>query len=294
MRISNNWVNYELLDASSGDRLERWGDIILIRPDPQIIWKSKKTNKYWSDYHARYIRSKSGGGHWEIRKKFKESWVIHYKNLKFLIKPTGFKHTGLFPEQAVNWDFITEEIEKSNREIKLLNLFAYTGGASLAAAKAGAQVCHVDSSRGMVSWARENAVLSDLDSRPIRWIIDDCNKFITREYKRNNKYDAIVLDPPSYGRGPNGEIWKLEDNIYDLLNICVNILSEKPLFFILNSYSTGLSSGVMECLLKTVLINKFGESIKDKINSISDEICLTIKSNNFYLPSGSTTIIKFK
>ncbi|MBP0979173.1 MAG: class I SAM-dependent methyltransferase [Oscillospiraceae bacterium] len=293
MRISNDWLDYELLDASWGERLERWGDVILIRPDPQIIWKSQKNNKYWEDYSARYIRSRSGGGSWEIKKKFKESWVINYKNLKFLIRPTGFKHTGLFPEQAVNWDFIIDEIKKSGREIKLLNLFAYTGGASLAAAEAGASVCHVDSSKGIVSWARENAVLSKLDSRPVRWIVDDCNKFIAREYKRNNRYDAIVLDPPSYGRGPGGEIWKLEENIYDLLSTCVNILSDQPLFFILNSYSTGLSSGVMECLLKTVLINRFGESVKNKIIAISDEIGLNIKNNNLYLPSGNTTIIKF-
>ena len=293
MRISNNWSDYELLDTSSGERLERWGNIILIRPDPQIIWNTPKVNKYWNDYHARYIRSKSGGGKWIIKKQFKEKWSVNYKDLKFIIKPTGFKHTGLFPEQAANWDFISEEIKQSNRNINLLNLFAYTGGASLAAASSGARVCHVDSSKGIVSFAKENAVLSKLDSKPIRRIVDDCFKFISREYKRNNRYDAIILDPPSYGRGPSGEIWKLEENIYELLNMCVKILSDAPLFFILNSYSTGLSNGVMSYLVQSVLFNHFGESIKNKITVISDEIGLNVSSSNLKLPCGNVTIIKF-
>lgn len=293
MRISNNWSDYELLDTSSGERLERWGNIILIRPDPQIIWNTPKLNKYWNDYHARYIRSKSGGGNWDIKKTFKEKWSVNYKDLKFIIKPTGFKHTGLFPEQAANWDFISEEIKQSNRNINLLNLFAYTGGASLASASSGARVCHVDSSKGMISFAKENAALSKLDSKPIRWIIDDCFKFISREYKRNNRYDAIILDPPSYGRGPSGEIWKLEENIYELLNMCVKILSDAPLFFILNSYSTGLSNGVMSYLVQSVLFNHFGESIKNKITVISDEIGLNVSSSNLKLPCGNVTIVKF-
>lgn len=298
MRIAKDWIDYELLDTSCGERLERWGDIILIRPDPQIIWNTPKNNNLWNNYNAKYMRSNQGGGHWEVRKSFLNEWVINYKNLKFLIKPTGFKHTGLFVEQAVNWDFIQEKIKNkiktSNKNIKLLNLFAYTGGATLAAASAGAQICHVDSSKGVVSWAKENARLSNLSQKPIRWIIDDCYKFITREYKRNNKYDAIILDPPSYGRGPNGEIWKLEENIYNLLDMCVNILSNEPLFFILNSYSTGLSNGVMSYLVQSILINHFGKSIIDMIEIISDEIGLPVSNNNLILPAGCTTIVQFK
>lgn len=293
MRISNNWVDYELLDTSLNERLERWGNIILIRPDPQIIWSTTKTNKYWADYHARYIRSKSGGGAWNVKKSLPEKWIINYKNLKFIIKPTNFKHTGLFPEQAVNWDFIENQIEKSNKKINLLNLFAYTGGATLAASKAGANVCHVDSSKGIISWAKENANLCNLNSQPIRWIVDDCYKFINREYKRKNKYEAIILDPPSYGRGPGGEVWKLEQNIYKLLLMCMKILSDKPLFFILNSYSTGLSKGVMDYLIKSVLINHFGKSIINQINIISDEIGLKVTSNQFNLPCGNTVIVTF-
>lgn len=293
MRTPKNWFDYELIDASSGEKLERWGKIILIRPDPQIIWFDPKNNKHWADYHARYIRSKSGGGHWEIQKQFEETWSIRYQNLKFAIKPTGFKHTGLFPEQAVNWEFINQKIKSASRPIKLLNLFAYTGGATLAAAEAGASVCHVDSSKGIVSWAKENAALSNLSSKPIRWIVDDCHKFISREYKRNNKYDAIVLDPPSYGRGPNGEIWKLEENIYKLLNKCVDILSDKPLFLVLNSYSTGLSKSVMSYMIKSILLKKFGKSIENQIKISSDEIGLTVSSNQLELPCGNTVILEF-
>ncbi len=293
MRISNNWSDYELIDTSAGEKLERWGDIILIRPDPQVIWFNKKNNEYWLDYHAKYIRSKSGGGHWELRKKFKETWPISYGNLKFLLKPTGFKHTGLFPEQAVNWEFIKKKLNTCDRQVKLLNLFAYTGGATLAAASSGASVCHVDSSKGVVSWAKENAKLSKLDQKPIRWIIDDCYKFICREYKRNSRYDAIILDPPSYGRGPNGEIWKLEDHLYELLKKCVQILSDRPLFFMLNSYSAGLSKGVMSYMLKLVVMEHFGKSIENQIKITADEIGLMVSSDKLEFPCGSTVIFEF-
>lgn len=293
MRISNQWSDYELIDTSCGERLERWGNVILIRPDPQIIWFTSKKNKYWNNYNARYVRSSSGGGHWDIKKAFPEKWVISYKNLNFIIKPTGFKHTGLFPEQATNWDYIYNKIKTLPNQISLLNLFAYTGGATLAAAKAGAKVCHVDSSKGMVGWAKENAALCDLSSKPIRWIVDDCIKFMNREYRRNNRYDAIVLDPPSYGRGPSGEIWKLEENIYELLLMCAKILSNNPSFLILNSYSTGLSSGVMGYLVKSVLQQHFGMFIIKNVNIIPEEIGLNVSSNNFNLPCGNTVIVEF-
>ncbi len=293
MRISNQWSDYELIDTSCGEKLERWGNIILIRPDPQIIWSTLKTNKCWNNYNARYIRSSSGGGHWDVKKNFPEKWVINYKDLSFIIKPTGFKHTGLFPEQATNWDYIYNKIKKSPKQISVLNLFAYTGGATLFAAKAGAKVCHVDSSKGMVSWAKENAALCNLSSKPIRWIVDDCIKFINREYKRNNRYDAIILDPPSYGRGPNGEIWKLEENIYELLLMCTKILLFNPSFLILNSYSAGLSSSVMCYLIKTVLLQRFGKSIINNVNIIAEEIGLNVSANNFNFPCGNTVIVEF-
>lgn len=283
MRIASNWKEFEVIDTSSGEKLERWGDVILARPDPQIIWKTKK-GKEWDNLDARYIRSDKGGGKWTQNNISSEFWTINYKNLKFKISPTGFKHTGLFPEQAVNWDFAMDKIKSANRPIRVLNLFAYTGGATLACALAGASVCHVDASKGMVKWARENAELSGLKEKPIRWIVDDCVKFIEREIRRGNHYDAIIMDPPSYGRGPNGEVWKLEDSVFDLVSLCSEVLSDDPLFFILNSYTTGLSPSVMKYLLSVTV----GEKFNGKVSS--SEIGLPVTKNGFVLPCGSTAI----
>ena len=234
MRIADQWADYEILDATGGEKLERWGQTILIRPDPQIIWHTPKGEE-WSRANARYIRSQSGGGSWNVRQLAKEEWDISYKQLRFHIRPTNFKHTGLFPEQAVNWDFAAERIARAARPVSVLNLFAYTGGATLACAAAGAKVCHVDASKGMVAWARENAALSGLSDKPVRWIVDDCVKFVEREIRRGSRYDAVIMDPPSYGRGPGGEVWKLEDNVYSLVSLCARVLSDHPLFFLLNS-----------------------------------------------------------
>lgn len=281
MRIASNWEDYKVIDTSENHKLERWGDIVLSRPDPQVIWSTEKTNPMWQNCHGVYHRSKKGGGEWDFLKPVPESWVMHYKNLKFLVRPTGFKHTGLFPEQAVNWDFFSEQIESANREINVLNLFAYTGGATLSCANAGAKVCHVDASKGMVNWARENAKLSNLEDKPIRWIVDDCEKFIDREIRRNNKYDCIIMDPPSYGRGPGGEIWKLEDSIYPLIKKAGKLLSDNPLFFVLNSYTTGLSASVMAYLLSVSL---------PKGQVTADEIGLPVQETGLVLPQGSTAI----
>ncbi|MBQ9375986.1 MAG: class I SAM-dependent methyltransferase, partial [Ruminococcus sp.] len=233
MRIAENWKDYRIIDTSDGDKLESWGGKVLVRPDPQIIWKSEHKTDLWGKADAVYHRSNKGGGEWEYRKKLPESWVISYGDLKFNIRPTGFKHTGLFPEQAVNWDFMADMIKNAGRPIKVLNLFAYTGGATLACANAGASVSHVDASKGMVQWARDNAKTSGLSDKPIRWLVDDCEKFVRREIRRENFYDAIVMDPPSYGRGPGGEVWKLEDCIYELVKTCADVLSDDPLFFLL-------------------------------------------------------------
>lgn len=284
MRVADKWNDYKLIDCTSSEKLESWGDIILIRPDPQIIWKSERKSSLWSKAHAHYHRSDKGGGQWSYKKKIPESWLISYGNLKFNIRPTGFKHTGLFPEQAVNWDYMDGIITNSARQIKVLNLFAYTGGATLACANAGASVCHVDASKGMVSWARDNAASSGLSDRPIRWIVDDCEKFVAREIKRGNRYDAVIMDPPSYGRGPNQEVWKLEDCIYDLVKLCTNVMSDKPLFFLLNSYTTGLSPSVMAYILGETICEKFGGTIN------ADEIGLPVKGSGFILPCGSTAI----
>ena len=278
------WNDYELIDASSGERLERWGDIILIRPDPQIIWNTPKTDKRWKEPNAIYHRSSSGGGKWDIKKQVPNVWNISYKNLTFNIKMMNFKHTGVFPEQAINWDFFEDIISNSATETNVLNLFAYTGGATLACAKAGAKVCHVDAAKGMVSWARENAKISNLENKPIRWIIDDCEKFITREIKRGHKYDGIIMDPPSYGRGPKGEIWKLEDNLYDFVVLCEKALSENPKFFVINSYSTGLSPAVMNCILNQTIAKKHGGYV------FSDEIGLPVTSSDIIIPAGATAV----
>ncbi|WMJ23294.1 class I SAM-dependent methyltransferase [Paludicola sp. MB14-C6] len=284
MRVVSGFNDYEIIDTSNGEKLERWGETILIRPDPQIIWNTDTKNPLWNQSSARYHRSNKGGGEWEFYKKVKDSWVIRYKNLSFRIKPTGFKHTGLFPEQAVNWDYFQDKITKANREIKVLNLFAYTGGATIACAAAGASVCHVDASKGMVAWAKENAQLSNLSDKPIRWIVDDCEKFVAREIKRGNRYDAVIMDPPSYGRGPGGEVWQLEEHIYNMVELCSKVLSDDPLFFVLNSYTTGLSPSVMEYLLGVTVGNKY----KGKISC--DEIGLKVSETGYNLPCGSTAI----
>ncbi|MCI5579617.1 MAG: class I SAM-dependent methyltransferase [Oscillospiraceae bacterium] len=287
MRISDKWTDYELIDTANGERLERWGDVTLIRPDPQIIWKNVGDAPEWNSAHARYIRSDKGGGAWDFRRKLPESWKINYGNLRFMVKPTGFKHTGLFPEQAVNWDYCGELIRSANRPINVLNLFAYTGGATLACAAAGASVCHCDAVKGMVDWARTNAKLSGLDDKPIRWIVDDANKFIKREIRRGTQYDGVILDPPSYGRGTNGEMWKLEDCIFDLMMNITELLSDKPLFVLLNSYTTGLSASVMSYLLQMTVGRRF------KIEVNSEEIGLPVKQTGMPLPCGSTAIVRF-
>lgn len=284
MRSTNSWIDYEIIDTSMGEKLERWGDIILVRPDPQIIWKSQKKNPLWKRPHAIYHRSPKGGGYWEYLKKIPESWTISYKDLKYKVSPTGFKHTGLFPEQAVNWDFLTDRIKSSKNKLSFLNLFGYTGGATVACAMAGASVCHVDASKGMVAWAKENASLSGLTNSPIRYIVDDCKKFVEREIRRGNKYDGIIMDPPSYGRGPGGEIWKLEDSIFDLVSTCAGVLSDNPNCFILNSYTTGLSPSVMQYVLWSTVSQKYGGTIS------SGEIGITVTESGQVLPCGNTAI----
>lgn len=284
MRVANNWKDYELLDASGGERLERWGDVILIRPDPQIIWETPRRDPRWKTAHARYIRSASGGGHWETFRPVAPSWQISYGDLKFNLKPMGFKHTGLFPEQAVNWDKMTAFIQNAGRPIRVLNLFGYTGGATLACVAAGAHVTHVDASKGMVSWGRENAVESGLADRPMRWLVDDCGKFVQRELRRGNTYDAILMDPPSYGRGPGGEVWKLEEQIYGLVSECVKLLSDKPLFFLINSYTTGLSPSVMQYMLASLMDQKYGGVTS------ADEIGLPVTASGLVLPCGATAM----
>ena len=284
MRAAKNWKDYELIDASGGERLERWGDIRLIRPDPQVIWATPRTNPLWKQAHARYHRSSSGGGHWETYRSLPDVWQIGYGSLRFNLKPMGFKHTGLFPEQAVNWDAMGEMIRNAGRPVRVLNLFGYTGGATLACAAAGATVCHVDASKGIVAWGKDNAAASGLADRPIRWLVDDCAKFVAREKRRGNTYDGIIMDPPSYGRGPGGEIWKLEDCIYDLISQCEEVLSDTPLFFAVNSYTTGLSPAVMEYMLKTTLVPRFGGQTS------CDEIGLPVSATGGVVPCGATAI----
>ena len=283
MIISNEWKNYEILDTSNGEKLERWNDIILLRPDPQIIWNNGNLLEKYKNINAHYHRSNKGGGYWENLKRTPDRWQVKYKNLVFNIKQMGFKHTGLFPEQAVNWDFMINKIKESNREIKVLNLFAYTGGASVACLSAGASVVHVDSSKGMVDWAKENVISSGLEDKPIRYLVDDVVKFVKREIRRGNKYDAIIMDPPSYGRGSNGEVWDIEKDLFNLVELCMEILSDDPLFFIINSYTTGLSMEVMNNVLKLTLGKKYPGKI------YSDEIGLPIKNSNLILPCGVVT-----
>ena len=281
MWIADQWRDYELLDCGNGEKLERWDTQYLVRPDPQAIWATPRRNPAWKRANARYLRSQSGGGHWE-KKALPESWKIRYRDLTFQVKPMNFKHTGLFPEQAVNWDFAMEKIRSADRPIRVLNLFAYTGGATVACAKAGASVCHVDAARGMVAWARENARLSGLGEAPIRWIVDDCAKFVEREIRRGRRYDAIIMDPPSYGRGPTGEVWKLEDNLYPFVELVAGVLSDDPLFVILNSYTTGLAPSVATYILETIVSKRFGGHTQ------ADELGLPVTESGLFLPCGAT------
>ncbi len=281
MWTAQNWKDYELLDASDGERLERWGKYILIRPDPQVIWQGQKTHPMWKSADATYRRSRSGGGAW-LEDKLPESWEIGFMSLRFNIHPTGFKHTGLFPEQAANWEWFSSLIHRANRPISVLNLFAYTGGATVAAAAAGASVCHVDAAKGMVAAAKENARLSSLEDASIRYIVDDCKKFVEREIRRGRRYDAIIMDPPSYGRGPTGEVWKIEEAIDELVARTTELLSDNPLFFLLNSYTTGLSASSMQCLTALHLTRKFGGY------SQAEELGIPITEKGFALPCGSS------
>ena len=280
MILANEWKDYKIIDMAEGQKLEIWGDILLSRPDPQIVWKDKSFPNKWKNVNAIYNRSKTGGGSWEYKTKLPNNWQIKYKDLTFNIKPMGFKHTGLFPEQAVNWDWMINKIKNAGREIKVLNLFAYTGGATCACLYAGASVCHVDSSKGMVSWAKENVESSRLNDRKVRYIVDDVSKFVTREIRRENKYDAIIMDPPSYGRGVNGEVWQFENNIYDLIELCKNVLSENPLFFLVNSYTTGISSVVLQNILNLTISKKYGGKVE------SGEIGLAMENSKLILPCG--------
>ncbi len=279
MWLADKWKDYQVIDTSSGEKLEKWGNYILLRPDPQVIWKTPRKNPAWKKINAHYHRSPKGGGEWEFF-DLPNEWTISYGELTFRLKPFSFKHTGLFPEQAVNWDWMSDKIRNAGRPIKALNLFAYTGGATLAMAHAGASVTHVDASKGMVTWAKENAQASHLEDKPIRWLVDDCKKFVEREIRRGNHYDAILMDPPSYGRGPKGEIWKMEDSIYEFLELAAKLLSDKPLFFVINSYTTGLAPAVLKYLLSTVLKDRKG-------NIQADEIGLPVKETSLVLPCGA-------
>ena len=284
MRYTSDWKDYELLDCSSGERLERWGNVTLIRPDPQVIWKTPKKHPAWRRADAVYHRSSSGGGNWEIKNKIPSFWSIDYGDLSFNVKTMGFKHTGIFPEQAVNWDYTASLIKNASRPVKVLNLFAYTGGATVACLKAGAEVVHVDASKGMVQWAKENAVASGVADRKVRWIVDDCVKFVQREIRRGNKYDIIIMDPPSYGRGPGGEIWKLENEVYSFVELCSQVLSDNPIMVLINSYTTGLSLAVMQYILGALIKPKFGGVAE------SDEIGLPVTQTGMILPCGASAI----
>lgn len=286
MRTASGWKDYELIDCSDGERLERWGDVILIRPDPQIIWKTPRIHPLWKKADARYIRSSSGGGRWEVYRKLPDRWTIDYKELTFNVKPMGFKHTGIFPEQATNWDLAAECIKSAGRQVKVLNMFAYTGAATVSALKAGASVTHVDASKGMVQWAKENARSSSVEDKSVRWLVDDCVKFVEREIRRGNHYDIIIMDPPSYGRGPGGEIWKLEDEVYGLCEKSVRLLTNDSLMFLISSYTTGLSPAVMEYILSSLIKPEFGGSAS------SDELGLPVTASGGVLPCGSAAVWK--
>ncbi|MDD6021091.1 MAG: class I SAM-dependent methyltransferase [Acutalibacteraceae bacterium] len=286
MRYTSDWKDYELIDCSDGDKLERWGNVILVRPDPQAIWKTERKNPLWRKADAYYKRSKTGGGKWEIERHIPERWQIKYKDMTFNVKNMGFKHTGIFPEQAVNWDYTRKLIREAGRDVSVLNLFAYTGAATVACLKEGASVVHVDASKGMVAWAKENAASSGVADGKVRWIVDDCIKFIKREIRRGNKYDIIIMDPPSYGRGPGGEVWKLEDEIYDFVELCSELLYDGSLMMLINSYTTGLSASVMEYILGAVVRPKFGGEVT------SGEIGLPVTETNMILPCGASAVWK--
>lgn len=286
MWVSDKWEDYELLDCADGEKLERWGRQILVRPDPQVIWSGEKKDRRWRDYDARYFRSSTGGGKWD-KASLPESWKVKYGELSFSVKPMNFKHTGIFPEQAANWDYAMDKIRKAGRPVSVLNLFAYTGAATIACLKAGASVCHVDAAKGMVQWAKENAANSGVLDAPVRWIIDDCAKFVAREIKRGKKYDAIIMDPPSYGRGPSGEVWKLETNLYPFVKLCAGVLSANPLFVIINSYTTGLSASTINYVAGSVF-GPYGGKAE------SDELGLPVTASGFALPCGATCRVEFK
>ena len=279
--VSDQWKDYELIDCGRGEKLERWGDKFLVRPDPQAIWSTPRNHRGWRMPDARYARSSSGGGQW-ADKSVPQRWQVNYRDLTFNVGLMNFKHTGVFPEQAANWDFAREQIRNAGRPVSVLNLFAYTGGATIACAAAGASVCHVDAAKGMVQWARDNAKSSGLEAKPIRWIIDDCGKFVEREIRRGRKYDAVIMDPPSYGRGPSGEVWKLEENLYPFVELVSGVLSGEPLFVILNSYTTGLAPSVLTYILQTVIGGKFGG------RTVSDELGLPVTQTGLALPCGAT------
>lgn len=281
MWIADNWKDYEVLDTSSGEKLERWGDYILVRPDPQVIWNTPHDHAGWFHKNGHYHRSAKGGGEWEFF-DLPQEWTIHYRELTFHLKPFSFKHTGLFPEQAVNWDWFSRMIREAHRPVKVLNLFAYTGGATVSAAAAGASVTHVDASKGMVTWAKENAVSSGLGDAPIRWLVDDCVKFVEREIRRGNKYDGIIMDPPSYGRGPKGEIWKIEESIFPFIELCSKLLSDEALFLLINSYTTGLQPAVLSYMLNTVLTRRLGGQVE------AEEIGLPVTESGLVLPCGAS------
>jgi len=282
MLVASNWKDYECIDTGNGEKLERWGQYILRRPDPQVIWPIRNEEGLWKKTHGHYHRSESGGGSWEFHRQLPERWTISYGKLKFYVKPMGFKHTGLFPEQAVNWDWIIRKIKSRSGPVRVLNLFAYTGGATVAAAYAGAEVCHVDAAKGMVNWAKENIHLSGLEDRTVRFIVDDVMKFVQREIRRGRKYEGIIMDPPSYGRGPKGEIWKIEDELYNLVETCIQVLSPDPLFFLINSYTTGLAPTVLTNILTMSMKERFGGHIS------ADEIGLPITSSGLILPCGAS------
>ncbi len=285
MRYTKDWTDYELIDCTNGEKLERWTREILIRPDPQVIWKSEKEHRLWYQPSAKYVRSRTGGGKWQVFKRMPEAWQVRYKDLIFNVKTMGFKHTGLFPEQAVNWDYVRKAIRTSGRDnVRVLNLFAYTGGATVACLKEGASVVHVDASKGMVQWAKENAVASSVSDGDVRWIVDDCMKFAQREIRRENKYDIIILDPPSYGRGPKGEVWHIEDSIYDFVKLVSKLISEEPIMVLINSYTTGLSPSVMKYILDDIITKEKGGTVQ------ADEIGLFVSSKNQVLPCGSSAI----
>ncbi len=286
MRFSKDWKDYELLDCSCGERLERWGKVTLIRPDPQVVWQTPKTHPLWKKADAVYHRSNTGGGQWEVHSRIPDRWEISYRDLTFNVKTMGFKHTGVFPEQAVNWDYVSDLIKQQNRPVKVLNLFAYTGAATVSALKAGAEVVHVDASKGMVQWAKENAISSGVIDRPVRWIVDDCIKFVQREIRRGNRYDILIMDPPSYGRGPGGEVWKLENEVYHFVELCREVLSDNPLAVLINSYTAGLSPAVMQYILGALVVPKFGGTVK------SEEIGLPVAQTGLLLPCGATAIWK--